>query len=157
AGAWSSAAFFENKTLPWASRRSTASALRGNGRALWLTAHEGPASASDRTMARRRRADTVLSFYPRSAQPPNKTRPADQRRSANRSLELFGRPEAGRPAGHDIHRLTGLRVLTATRLPSSDGEGAEADERDRLSPLEGSADGRQQGTQGPIGCGLRPP
>src|SRR4029450_5226962 len=58
AGAWSSPAFFENRILPWASRRSTASALSGNGRALWLTAHEGSASATDRTKARRRRAGT---------------------------------------------------------------------------------------------------
>src|SRR5262245_11037963 len=146
AGAWSSAAFFENRTFPCASRRSTASALSGNGRALWLTAHEGPASASDRTMARKRRAGTFPPFYPQSAQSPNKTRSNEvggQKLSANRALELFRWPEAGRPARHDVHRLTGLRVLASAGFSSSDSEGAEADEGDGLSPLEGGTDGRQ--------------
>src|SRR6516162_8915528 len=99
AGAWSSAAFFENRTLPWASRRSTASALSGSGRALWLTAHEGPVNASDRTMARRRRAGTFPLFYLRNVWSPNKRgRQAQNGQRTARLSSLDGLKRGDRPA-----------------------------------------------------------
>src|SRR5262245_530916 len=99
AGAWSSDGFLEKRTLPWASRRSTESALSDNGRALWLTAHEGPASANDRTKARRRRAGTFPPFYPRTVRSPNKTRSADQNGQRTARLSSFdGLKRGDRPA-----------------------------------------------------------
>src|SRR5262249_7455180 len=58
AGAWSSAACFANRTLPLASRSSTASALSVRRRAFWAQA--GPATTESNAPSRRIPSRTAL-------------------------------------------------------------------------------------------------
>src|SRR3970040_1171934 len=148
AGGGASLAVLGERNLPWGSSRRTASALTERGRPFWAQA--GAVTKHSATLRPR---------MARTAPDSTKVRgPVGQQKPlSDGALELLRGLEAGRAPARHVHGLARSRVLALARLAPAPREGPETHEGHRLAALERGADGDEQGAEGAVGGGFRPP
>src|SRR5713101_4101572 len=146
AGAWSSDGFLAKSTVPSGASRRADSALRCSGRSAW--AHAGTAimrAAEEITTRKRTRIDCTGAGGLVLA-----------KMLTDGALELRRGFEPWRPSAGHVHGLAGPGIFPLARFSAADGERAEADQRHRLSALEGRADRGEERAQRPVRGGLGP-